>query len=374
LGTAEHYAVDISAAPLSSGPAFGIEIRASYDRLGDEYASAEDEYTWRLDDLANPRRWYYSHVDGRQYDYLTGHLAAGFYGPSGILQDAVVTILYVRESATGRSSDTRLEDTDPDGNGMGWSGEPPYWSYENAGYDLYRDYSGFGSVVRLHLKWNDRLRSTHSAGWTRTDGDGANDVSIIDQQQYSAVEERLNYAYDGTMDRWSAVSSIGFHEWVSDDILFALGAQGSYSRTAFREDASGEVVLSSTDAGEISGSYRQAHDNDEDLIAIAIPLGIEWTCHRYVTLRFGAAMTAYRRETERRLDRDAEPILEDDLLPPGVGLDHHEGDVASDVSVRLNTGLAFNFKDRLVVDLGSSVDGGSINFASYSYLTARVYF
>ncbi len=370
----DHYEADLSIAPLSSGAAIGVRLRATYDVADQGSGWVTNNVGWLIADPANPFHDYEGRFSQDRYEMVTGQVSVGRYDPASIVSDLVIGAVYTQEQGLDRSSTTDISDNDPDGNGTGYGGGPPEISYLDSRHDMNRDYRGFGGFVRCHLRWMDRLISTHAAGWGRSEGDGGTEASWLDQDNYYSMEERLDYTYDGTLDRWSIESSIGYSEALFEDALFAFGIKGEYSRLSFREDAGGEFFASNSNYGEFQGPFSQTHDDTEDELGLMVPIGFEWSFHKYFTLRVGSVLDASRTETDRKLDNNSDQIVDQSLLPVHLGLDHLEGEVRSDVSVHFNTGLGFNFNNRFIVDLASHVESGSINLANFSYLSARFMF
>jgi hypothetical protein len=188
------------------------------------------------------------------------------------------------------------------------------------------------------------------------------------------MEERLNYTYDGTLDRWSVESSLGYSEALLEGVLIAFGIRGQFTSLSFREDAEGEFAASSSNYGEFQGPFSQSHDNSENKLALMLPAALEWSFHKYLTLRIGSTLQASRDETNRKLDNNSDEIVDQSLLPVHMGFDHLEGDVRTDVSARFNTGLGFNFNNRFIADLAAYLDSSSIYFTNFVFLSARFMF
>jgi len=187
-------------------------------------------------------------------------------------------------------------------------------------------------------------------------------------------KESLDYTYaDGTMDRGSFQSSLGYHDWAFDELLFALGVDLRYSISKFDESASGSFTAENSTGWGYEAPYQQHHDNTDDALTLALPVGLEWSCHKYLKIRIGAAFYAYRNTADRQLGSNAYNVLTSPYAGEYGTFEFDDYQQSAAVDARFNTGLEFNFNDRFVLDLATN-STYDVNLASYTMLSARYKF
>ena len=371
----QHYVVDLAVAPLKDHGTMGIRFKGAYDRIDDVNLRVERDFGWRLADPGNPFESYKSDHGDRCYEKLALSMSAGFFRGDALLRDAVIGASYIDETATERINYLSFLDEDPDGNGV------PHPDYS---YDSYygattvasdRCYTGFGGFLRAHLGWTEHVRSVLSTSWSRSSGDGGSAVRDEYENSTSSTEEDLAYDNDGTVDRIQAECSVGYHEMLFDDVLVAFAAHGYFARTTFDEDGGGELSVYRSAIGvPYTSPYRQRHDDVGDLYRLSIPIGVEWSFHKYAKLRVGAALFAVRTKTARMLTNNAEEIFGSDVDTGGFGFDERYENHDSSVDARFNNGLEININGRFILDLAGSVSTYSMELANFYYLSARFVF
>ena len=370
----ERYAIDIAIAPLTTGNALGVRIKGTLDRSQASDALIRERTGWVLVDPANLQSSYESNYITQEYERIVLNIAAGYSRPSGRLSEAVAGAHYLEERRDDRGRVYEYAYNDADGNGIGYRNYPVEVSYAADAIDSERDYTGFGGFFRVHLRWTEKLRSAHFAGWSRSTGDGEALMRERDEESNYWEEESLEYAYDGgTLDRGFIQSSLGFHEMLFDQVLVAVGVDGRYARTSFDENADGEFHAGNSTGWEFESPYRQNHDNADDALSVAFPVGLEWLCHKYLKLRIGGAFLAYRNESDKRLTNNVPSILGSPAAAEYGGLEFVNHDLRADVDARFNTGLEFNVNDRFIVDL-ATYGSSTVLLAQYYELSARFRF
>jgi hypothetical protein len=326
-------------------------------------------------DPANPRTSYSSDYTVWELAKRELEISIGYSRPAGRISEVVLGGLYLNETQHVRTRDYQIEDNDPDGNGIGFGGFPPEVEYEDDQLTTDRDYSGFGASLRLRLRWSEKLRSEHSLGWSRSTGDGETLMGMRSGDSAFWRAESVGYAYrDGTLDDGFVQSSLGFHEtFFEGRLLTAIGVEGWYTRTAFDEGADGDFQASNSTGWEFELPYSQSHDNVDEVLNIAFPMGIEWTCHRYLRVRIGTAFYAFRDESDRKLTTNAFGVLSDPTSGEYGDTELRDYDANAGVDARFNTGLEFNANNRFVLELATYGAQAAL-LADYYELSARFHF
>lgn len=368
------YVIDAAVAPLTSGSAWGARVKGALDTWQRAGIRADETTEWLLADPANT--WLQNESSSTSQEFERWELAAsaGYSRPEGLVGDIVLGAVFVDESQRVRSSNYRIQDTDPDGNGVGYRGYPVEVDYDEDAMETERDYSGFGGFLRVHLRWSEKLRSAHFAGWSRSAGEGETQLWMDSAESSFWKEESLGYTYaDGTLDRGSFQSSLGYHDPLFDELLLALGVDVRYSMSKFDETASGSFAAENSTGWGFEAPYEQRHDDTVDALQLALPVGLEWSCHKYLKIRVGTAFYAYRNTADRQLTNNAYNVLSNPFAVEYGDLEFTDYEQTANVDARFNTGLEFNFKDRFVLDL-AAYSTYNVSLATYTTLSARYRF
>jgi hypothetical protein len=324
-------------------------------------------------DASNPRQDYQSQYTERGSDRLELGVENGYSRPSGRLREIVAGAAYFEETEDNHFREFEFFDNDPDDNGIGYGGYPAESEYREDEYRNGREYAGGGGSLCCHLCWSQKLRSVHSAGYSRSTGDGSMDLALEDGGSGSWETQGLSYDYrDGSLDRWFLQSSMGYHDVVAGELLFAVGVDARYWRTTFDESASGEFFSESSAGLEFGAPYEQRHDDVDESIRVELPVALEWPCCAYFTFRLGSAFYAARDRSDRRLTASAMSLPGGAATGPFGDSAFVDYDTDTSVGARFNAGLEFNLKDRLVLD--ASTRGNSVNLANIYELSAMLRF
>ncbi len=310
----QRYLFDAAIAPLTSGNAWGARVTGAMDTWRSAEVRATETSEWLYADPTNT--WLETDSWFRMYESERWELGAsvGYSRPKGLVGEVVLGAAFVEESQDVRSGNYEVTDNDADGNGIGYHGFPVETDYMKDAQETERDYSGLGGFLRLHLRWSEKLRSAHFAGWSRSTGDGGTGLWMGSWESSFWKEESLGYTYaDGTMDRGSFQSSLGYHDWAFDELLFALGVDLRYSISKFDESASGSFTAENSTGWGYEAPYQQHHDNTDDALTLALPVGLEWSCHKYLKIRIGTAFYAYRNTADRQLRNNAYNVLSESV-------------------------------------------------------------
>jgi hypothetical protein len=366
----QRYVFDAAIAPLTSGNAWGARVTGTMDTWRNAEVRGTETSEWLYTDPANT--WVQKNSRHRWYESGRWEIdaSAGYSMPKGLVGEVVLGVVFVEESQDVRSGNFEVTDNDADGNGIGYIGHAVENVYMKDAQETERDYSGLGGFLRLHLRWTENLRSAHFAGWSRSTGDGGTRLWMSDWESSFWKDESLSYKYaDGTMDRGAFQSSLGYHHTAFDELLFALGVDLRYSISKFDESASGSFTVESSTGWGYEAPYRQSHDDTDDALSLALPVGLEWSCHKYLKIRIGAAFYAYRNTADRRLSNNAYGVLTSPFAGESGTLEFDDYEQSANVDARFNTGLEFNFNDRFVLDLATN-STYDVSLASYTMLSA----
>jgi hypothetical protein len=373
--TVQHYLVDLTVA--SRHTPLGGRITVVYDGYDRGEAVVRDSRQARNDDLENTRSNYDYRFFQGELERFAVSASLGLSMPGRWARDLVIGGGFIEERLSADQQEIEIDDFDEDGNGE-WYGNDIHYRYSADEYASTRDYTGYNVFARAHFDWSDRIRSVHAGGWSRSTGDGIGGLGLelraFDDTEEITSDNQIEYRYDGTVDRYSLESSIGYSNAFFEGILFAFGLRVAWARTILDEPADGTIWGEDSETGtSYSAPYAQKHDNTADGLRLSVPAGIEWQLHKYVALRLGATFSAHRSETDRNLTGEVSELPDGESLFILGGLNSQRHRIDSDVDVVYSSGLEFNINDRFVLDLLGTYSS-SIYLSEYGYVSARFLF
>ncbi|MBI4719769.1 MAG: hypothetical protein HY770_00740 [Chitinivibrionia bacterium] len=376
----DHAALSIACAvPFGTGYA-GARFEAEYD--SEQYRSLYDTVEFRLRTDGGNNSYLYQNYEvySRHYEMTSFAISAGLYRPRCLISDAVIGCGLARSLYPAVISESRYENEDYDGNGIGMYGGMPDNLYRETAYDSHRDYRWLSFFGKVHLQLTESLRTAHLLSWTSAHGDGAASFRNIDDEldTRDLFDHRLGYAYDGDFSSLYVSSAIGYAGEIDDGVFVFLGAKGSLILRSFKEDSPGSyatLILNNDfpDTFSVSGTYAQNHDNDEAYYYFIVPASLEWKLGTHIQLRMGVDFTAAYDDVEHYYKQ----IMPVERAP--ATFDEQRGlinyDLVYKTGALFHNGLAINIRDTFIVDLYYYYDYSStLSAASFNHISVRYRF
>jgi hypothetical protein len=374
-----HARVDVVMGQKGTKSPFGVRISGTYDHNRPGSADYRNTTNVSLTAPGEVSRRTEAFFQSADFEQMRLTASAGIHRSDAWVSDVVVGGGLRVEKLDTYSSVTSIYDSDADKNGQDANGGAVNLEFDEGVYESSRDYSGFTVFGRVHLDHSPTMRSTHRVSWVRLSGDGpafhsfeSTEAGFVDRMTVT----RFAYDYEGTRSEVRAESMFGYHESITDDVLFAAGLHGVYERSELDEPGTGEVRVTNSGVdnpinGVAVSPYAQLHDNAHELFEIVVPAALEWSVHEFVSLRLGAAFVLLRQDGSGMYAQEVLALGGQSVFPIDARVVSLDNDVVSSTTITYSNGLGINIKDRVVIDL---LVTGSLDFTSYSFLSARFHF
>lgn len=364
----------LSTADSADTRSFGMRLQLAKHSLEDEHVDSHNLWYFQSpDEVAIDARF---SRDAYQFDQVEAILTLGMYRPGTMMRGIMVAGGYVRRDYDNLSLQTRSEDNDFDGNGVGMGGSI-YQFYKRTEQSGERDYDGPVLRGRFHLDLTDEVVFVVGGSWEYTTGSGpagyAYNSVLNDAAGGSTAVVYTPYDYDGTDTRYGVYGTLAYRTRLNPDVLLGLGVNLAFARDDFSEDGTGVMQVELTGSAPASEQvdYVQTVWRAEDDTYLRLPAGLEWLPIEPLALRLGLELQGHRysgTEVSRRTPDTSS-------LPPDYqrSAEDRRGFSGHSTRILINTGVGVSLAERLFVDLLYQSES-QVSLTYFSYASLRFVF
>lgn len=357
--------------------AWGIRLRAAYDRFSDNHGSDRTFYYSLLTDPIETKITTSYSNDEYKHEQTTFALEGGILSSASLLKDLVIgagMVRYIFRQAIVQQS---LEDNDWDRNGMGYPGGPIEFYLGEGSRFIDRDYRIYTAVARLHLQLPGQMRILMALSGAGGGGEGsASSDVIVDERENNRSDQfgqSLSACLEGEMQRVDGSITIGRYSQPRPDLILAYGLQALYSSTDFDEQGRGTGWVyyrsnSMVDSLNLMASYREVRKQFVGVHRLVIPTAVEWVVGDRIRLRVGFEWLASRTRTTE--DVTFEMVPPHSLLPFPLQEQIRRSSVEYMTGVAFKEGLELKISDVFSLELFSR-SNHRLSLAEFGYMSLR---
>jgi hypothetical protein len=354
--------------------AWGFHVAVEYKTIDDNDTDNNVRTTWSVIDPTQSVLGQSLRKVVDETEQMSAEGTVAVYRPGRTLRDASLTAGAIRVTRDNGVLRQYVTDEDLDGDGMDPDGGTAYYNYETNDLGSAREYTGGTATARAVLVYGDRVRSAHSVSFMTLGGDGDADLVAADLESNSGPNvgstQSLVYAYDGTITRIDATSSVGLYEEIVDRVHVGLVVWGRYTRDELDEDAAGDGVIDIASGGgttTLTSPFRQSISIVQHTEELRLSLAGEWEVSRHLTFRNGVTFEARHAKTDATVDYEISEL--GTLTDLGTAVNGNNL-IEYRTATSFRTGVGIRLADRLFVDIYAA----SLSYTAFSYGTVRFLF